>query len=159
MGTLSVRTLARSRVVRGVGAGLLLALVAEGGAHAQFFHRQASFGARDPGPRGGTVDAGQPFADLTGGQKKLFKDGQDAFEEIGSVKGGDIIPNTDAGLGPRFNSVSCGSCHAQPAVGGTSPNANVFPFTGPNPQVAAANAEGATNRIPFFITADGPVRE
>jgi len=128
-------------------------LVAEGSPNAQFF------GARDPGPRAGTVDAGQPLSGLTGQQRALFITGQDAFEEVGSVLGSRGVPNTDEGLGPRFNSVSCGSCHAQPAVGGTSPSTRAFPNVGPNPQIAAATAEGATNRIPFFITADGPVRE
>src|SRR2546430_510929 len=50
-----------------------------------------------------------------------------------------------------MNRDSCAGCHAQPATGGTSP------FT--NPQVAFANANGATNRVPPFIQADGPVRE
>ena len=151
MRTLNVRTLARSRVVRGVGAGLLLALIAEGVPNAQ------SFSARDPGPRAGTVDAGPSLAGLTSGQQGLFDVGKEAFEEIASVQG--KIPNTDTGLGPRFNSVSCGSCHAQPAVGGTSPSTRAFPNIGPNPQIAAANLQGATNRIPFFVRADGPVRE
>jgi hypothetical protein len=30
---------------------------------------------------------------------------------------------------------------------------------GANPQIAAATANGARNRVPFFIAADGPVRE
>jgi CxxC motif-containing protein (DUF1111 family) len=38
------------------------------------------------------------------------------------------------GLGPRFNSNQCSSCHSQPAVGGTSPSANVYPKIGPNPE-------------------------
>jgi hypothetical protein len=55
------------------------------------------------------------------------------------------------GLGPRFNGESCAQCHAQPAIGGSSPFAN--------PQVGAATHQGATNQIPFFVTSDGPVRE
>src|SRR5207344_1926390 len=55
------------------------------------------------------------------------------------------------GLGPRFNLDSCGGCHSQPAIGGTAPATN--------PQVAVATAFGARNRIPSFITANGPVRE
>ncbi|MBV9724952.1 MAG: thiol oxidoreductase [Gammaproteobacteria bacterium] len=55
------------------------------------------------------------------------------------------------GLGPRFNLNSCGGCHAQPAVGGTSPATN--------PQMAVATANGAHNTVPSFITANGPVRE
>src|SRR5712692_5051028 len=50
-----------------------------------------------------------------------------------------------------MNLGSCGGCHLQPAVGGTSPAAN--------PQVAFAAANGATNKVPSFITPKGPVRE
>ncbi len=46
---------------------------------------------------------------------------------------------------------SCAGCHAQPAVGGSSPSIN--------PQIAVATKAGATNSAPFFITANGPVRE
>jgi CxxC motif-containing protein (DUF1111 family) len=42
-------------------------------------------------------------------------------------------------------------CHAQPAVGGTSPAVN--------PQVALATLDGALNSVPSFIRANGPVRE
>jgi CxxC motif-containing protein (DUF1111 family) len=62
-------------------------------------------------------------------------------------------------LGPAFNSNSCSSCHAQPAVGGTSPSTSQYPNIGPNPQIGAASDAGATNNIPYFISADGPVRE
>jgi CxxC motif-containing protein (DUF1111 family) len=55
------------------------------------------------------------------------------------------------GLGPRFNLDSCAGCHSQPAVGGTSPFVN--------PQVAAATKNGATNKVPFFVHPNGPVRE
>jgi CxxC motif-containing protein (DUF1111 family) len=116
--------------------------------------------AVDPGVRGGTVDAGQMLAPLVTGQgyEVLFDEGADAFADLNSVQG--TIPGeADAGLGPRFNSNGCGTCHAQPALGGSSPNAKSFPFLGPNPQVAVATLQGATNRVPFFITADGPVRE
>ena len=54
----------------------------------------------------------------------------------------------DEGLGPTFNLDSCGGCHSQPAIGGTSPRLN--------PQVAFANS---ANKVPSFITANGPVRE
>src|SRR5262249_17316570 len=72
------------------------------------------------------------------------------FQEVGSVSG--QLANEDGkGLGPRFNGTSCSGCHAFPAPGGTSP-AN-------NPQIAMATADGAMNKIPRFITANGPVRE
>jgi len=79
----------------------------------------------------------------------FFTDGLSRFLEQDSVRG--TISGTGSGLGPRFNLDSCAGCHAQPAVGGTSPAVN--------PQIAAANRAGATNTIPFFITATGPVRE
>jgi Di-haem oxidoreductase, putative peroxidase len=52
-----------------------------------------------------------------------------------------------------FESSSRGyaACHINPAVGRASPATN--------PQVADANAMGATNVIPSFITANGPIRE
>lgn len=116
--------------------------------------------AVDPGVRGGTVDSGNILTPITAGQgyDELFDAGADAFADINSVQG--LIPGEpDAGLGPRFNSNGCGTCHAQPALGGSSPSARHFPFIGPNPQVALATLHGATNRVPFFLTADGPVRE
>jgi len=56
-----------------------------------------------------------------------------------------------SGLGPRFNMNSCAGCHAQPAVGGSSP--------GINPQVGVATLDGGNNTVPAFIHANGPVRE
>src|SRR5256885_5432904 len=47
--------------------------------------------------------------------------------------------------------ICCSGCHLQPEVGGTSPFVN--------PQVAFANKMNATNTVPSFITANGPVRE
>jgi CxxC motif-containing protein (DUF1111 family) len=107
-------------------------------------------GAKDPGVRAGNVNAGQSFGGLTASQSQFFEDGQARFQELEQVA---------SGLGPTFNSNSCSSCHAQPALGGSSPSATQYPNVGPNPQIAAATASGAQNRIPFFITADGPVRE
>jgi len=106
--------------------------------------------AKDPGVRTGTVNAGQALSTLSPSQLEYFTDGQARFNEVDQVANG---------LGPTYNSNSCAGCHAQPSVGGTSPGANQFPNIGPNPQIEAANAGGATNQIPFFITADGPVRE
>jgi len=62
------------------------------------------------------------------------------------------MPNENgSGLGPGFNSNSCSSCHAQPAVGGSSPAVN--------PQFSLATLDNATNQLPEFILANGPVRE
>jgi hypothetical protein len=49
--------------------------------------------------------------------------------------------------------VGCAGCHAQPAVGGTSPAVN------PLFRVAGDLGFGANNVIPSFITPNGPIRE
>jgi CxxC motif-containing protein (DUF1111 family) len=104
---------------------------------------------RDPGVRGGPPSAGSPLDGLGPGQLSFFNEGKEAFEEIVFVR--NPPPEGDAGLGPGFNSDSCGSCHAFPAVGGTSPLVN--------PQVEVATKMGARNRIPDFIKPDGPILE
>jgi CxxC motif-containing protein (DUF1111 family) len=108
---------------------------------------------RDPGVRGGTIDAGQPLASLaqTPGATDFFNNGQGRFLDTEVVHGG-----ANNGLGPRFNSNQCSSCHAQPATGGSSPSTGAFPFLGQNPQIQFANN---FNALPSFITPDGPVRE
>ena len=102
-------------------------------------------GARDPGVRGGAAGAGDMLQGLTTDQQKLFTDGQADFAEEEEV--GD-------GVGPRFNFVSCAGCHAQPAVGGSSPAINpLFRVNDP------ADLGFRNNTIPSFITKNGPVRE
>jgi len=96
--------------------------------------------AVDPGPRGGLAGAGGPISGLSPIQLATFVNGRNRFQEVDAV-----TPN---GLGPRFNSNSCSSCHASPAVGGSSPQNN--------PQIAFANSQ---NQLPAFIGASGPVRE
>jgi CxxC motif-containing protein (DUF1111 family) len=114
--------------------------------------------ATDPGVRGGTVDAGSPLTGLSPGQMANFAAGLASFVTARSVSG-TVTGEPQEGLGPRYNSNSCGSCHSQPAPGGTSPSATIFPNIGPNPQVAGAHDAGAANQVPFFVTANGPVRE
>jgi CxxC motif-containing protein (DUF1111 family) len=118
----------------------------------------SSNGAQDPGPRAGTVNAGTPLSSLTPAQLQFFQDGLSRFLQVDSVSG-QMAGEPGVGLGPGFNSNSCGGCHGQPAVGGTSPSTSYFPFVGPNPQVAAATDYSGANSIPFFISLDGPVRE
>ena len=118
----------------------------------------SSNGAQDPGPRAGTVNAGTPLSSLTPAQLQFFQDGLSRFLQVDSVSG-QMAGEPGVGLGPGFNSNSCGSCHGQPAVGGTSPSTSYFPFVGPNPQVAAATDYSGANSIPFFISLEGPVRE
>ena len=96
----------------------------------------------DPGVRGGPAGAGDALAGLTDAERAFFEVAKDVFQEVDAVADG---------LGPRFNLDSCSGCHLQPSVGGTSPAIN--------PQIAVATKDGATNVIPSFITANGPVRE
>ena len=103
----------------------------------------------DPGVRSGAPAAGSPLGGLTTGQLSYFQNGQSAFSETIFVQ--NAPPGGDNGLGPRFNSNSCISCHAFPAVGGSSPFVN--------PQIAAATAMGARNHVPSFLSSTGPVRE
>jgi len=98
--------------------------------------------AQDPGVRGGAAGAGGAIAGLSKTEIAFFAASRDTFQEVDDVPGG---------LGPRMNLDQCSGCHAQPAVGGTSPFVN--------PQVAFANKDGGTNFVPSFITANGPVRE
>src|SRR6266566_8670699 len=100
------------------------------------------FMAQDPGVRGGAAGGGGAIAGLSKTETPFFLAGQDAFQEV------DAVPD---GLGPRMNLDSCAGCHAQPAVGGTSPFVN--------PQVAFAGKDGGTDGVPSFVMANGPVRE
>src|SRR5712664_1539956 len=98
--------------------------------------------AQDPGVRGGTPGGGGAIAGLTATEAAFFTASRDTFQEVDNVA---------SGLGPRMNLDQCSGCHAQPAVGGTSPFVN--------PQVAFASKDGGTDFVPSFITANGPVRE
>ncbi len=100
----------------------------------------------DPGVRGGPAGAGAPLNGLTADETAFFQDGQARFAQVEAVTKG-----ANNGLGPRFNSNQCLSCHAQPGAGGSSP--------AQNPQVAVATLNGAKNTLPWFITQSGPVRE
>jgi len=115
-------------------------------------------GVSDPGVRSDAVTVGTPLPSLSAAQLQFFQDGLARFMQVDSVSGS-ISGEPGNGLGPGFNSNSCGSCHGQPAVGGTSPSSTAYPFVGPNPQIAAASDAGGNNSIPYFISADGPVRE
>jgi CxxC motif-containing protein (DUF1111 family) len=100
----------------------------------------------DPGVRGGPAGAGAPLKGLTADETAFFQDGQARFSDIEVVTKG--INN---GLGPRFNSNQCLSCHSQPNAGGSSP--------AKNPLIVVATLNGAKNTVPWFITQNGPVRE
>ncbi|MGA6987787.1 MAG: di-heme oxidoredictase family protein [Terriglobales bacterium] len=100
----------------------------------------------DPGVRGGPAGAGTQLKGLTADETAFFQDGQARFAEIEVVAKG-----ANNGLGPRFNSNQCFSCHAQPDAGGSSPAKNPMP--------AVAHLNGAKNTVPWFIAQNGPVRE
>src|SRR5207245_9316022 len=90
----------------------------------------------DPGVRQASTDNGPPppLAGLTPDELAFFQDGLARFSAVKLVRS----PTGDnSGLGPRFNSNACVSCHLQPFVGGSSPSANPLP--------AVAQADGATN--------------
>jgi CxxC motif-containing protein (DUF1111 family) len=103
-------------------------------------------GPVDPGVRGGPKGAGGPLPGLTADETVFFLDGQARFAEIEVVTKG-----ANNGLGPRFNSNQCFSCHSQPDAGGTSP--------AQNPLLAVASLNGAKNAVPWFIVEKGPIRE
>jgi CxxC motif-containing protein (DUF1111 family) len=115
-------------------------------------------GVKDPGVRAVAIGAGGAIAGLTPAELQFFQNGLARFIEIDSVSG-NMSGEPGRGLGPGYNSNSCSSCHASPAIGGSSPSATQYPNVGQNPQILAATDGGALNSIPYFITADGPVRE
>jgi CxxC motif-containing protein (DUF1111 family) len=133
-------------------AAMMLSVTAAQNALAQSAHKNMmkssnqaaspSPGAVDPGVRGGPAGAGGPIAGLTSAQQAFFTAAQASFG---------VIETGTSGLGPGFNELSCQNCHINPAIGGSSPATN--------PQVTDANTAGATNVIPSFITANGPIRE
>ena len=101
----------------GLFPALLLSLVAfPGGA------TQAQ--PTDPGLRHSASDNGPPAALPGLGQDELdyFDDGLARFQVIEVVSGADATQGN--GLGPRFNSNSCVSCHQQPNAAGSSPAVN-----------------------------------
>ncbi len=105
----------------------------------------------DPGIRHAATDGGPPapMPGLGQDEQEYFADGLARFNTVEVVSG--AVTGQGNGLGPRFNSDSCLSCHAQPNAGGSSPASN--------PLLGIAVAYGASNNIPWFLTANGPIRE
>ena len=117
----------------------------------------ASIGAwaqRDHGPRAGAPGAGFPYPTLNANELSLFSQAFLRFVKPVSVSG---TLEKGKGLGPTFNGNTCAMCHAQPSIGGSSPGLTSPEEPHPNPQVALSHLDGATNYVPSFITADGPV--
>jgi CxxC motif-containing protein (DUF1111 family) len=107
----------------------------------------------DPGVRRSAAENGppQPLAGLGQDELNFFQDGMARFSFIEVVSGGSARQGTGNGLGPRFNSNQCASCHIQPNVGGSSP--------AQNPLGEVASADGAVNTLPWFNAPNGPIRE
>jgi CxxC motif-containing protein (DUF1111 family) len=127
----------------------LAALLAAHPAYSAFAHQTPA----DPGVRRAATDNGLPqsLPGLGADEMSFFLDGMARFNFIEVVSGGNPLEGTGNGLGPRFNSNQCASCHLQPTVGGSSP--------AQNPLIAVAGADGAANTVPWFNAPNGPVRE
>jgi CxxC motif-containing protein (DUF1111 family) len=130
----------------------LLLLVAAGAT--AYFPRSAKGGstpsvtAVDPGPRPLPATAGGFLPSLSANEQQIEPSITTEFNRVHDVV---MTSPTDGGLGPRFNSNSCASCHQYPAVGGSSPPSN--------PLFSVYQLKGATNTMPFFITSTGPILE
>ncbi len=107
----------------------------------------------DPGVQSGNRGTGAAFSSVQlnspSGILSFFTDGQTRFQAVESVSGS---PTNNNGLGPRFNSNSCSSCHTQPAVGGSGGPSN------PEAQFTS-NGVAPDNTTPSFITPNGPTLE
>ncbi len=109
-----------------------------------------AFAQTDPGVQSASRGTGATIIDPANdpnGFTAFFNDGLARFQEVEAVSNADNV-----GLGPRFNSNQCSSCHAQPAIGGTGAAVNPqFLFT--------SNGVAPGNTIPYFLTANGPTVE
>jgi CxxC motif-containing protein (DUF1111 family) len=104
--------------------------------------------ATDPGPRPRPAAAGGFLSSLSANEQQIEPSITTEFNRTHDVI---VTSPTDGGLGPRFNENSCASCHAYPAVGGSSPPNN--------PLFSIYNYNGANNTMPSFITSTGPILE
>jgi CxxC motif-containing protein (DUF1111 family) len=104
--------------------------------------------ATDPGPRPLPANAGGFLSSLSPNEQQIEPSITTEFNRTHDVI---VTSPTDGGLGPRFNENSCASCHAYPAVGGSSPPSN--------PLFSIYNYNGAQNTMPSFITSNGPILE
>ena len=109
-----------------------------------------AFAQQDPGVQSANRGTGATIINPgndPNGFTAFFTDGLSRFQEVENVSNAD-----NNGLGPRFNSNSCVSCHAQPAIGGSGAAVNPqFEF--------ASNGVAPGNTTPSFVTQNGPTRE
>lgn len=112
--------------------------------------------ATDPGVRGikwcttCTATVGGFQSGLTTNEIESESAATGQFQTAAIVQNNSNVAAT--GLGPRFNSNSCASCHAQPALGGSSPSSN--------PLFQVYKSDGTDtfdNTMPSFETETGPV--
>jgi CxxC motif-containing protein (DUF1111 family) len=120
---------------------------------AVLFLAVAASAQTDPGVQSGNRGTGAALSSVLAndvpGILAFFNDGLKRFQDVESVSNS---PTGNNGLGPRFNSNSCSSCHAQPAVGGTGAAMNPqFSFT--------SNGVAPRDTTPSFISATGPTLE
>jgi CxxC motif-containing protein (DUF1111 family) len=117
----------------------------------------------DPGVQTASRGTGatiiNPLSDPNG-FTAFFNDGLNRFQEVETVSG-----SANTGLGPRFNSNQCSSCHAQPAVGGSGAAINpqyllISSGVAPNdtmPSFLAPNGPTVEARAPFFLNSSGAI--
>jgi CxxC motif-containing protein (DUF1111 family) len=122
---------------------------------AVLFFAGTALAQTDPGVQSGNRGTGAALSSVLSnspsGIMSFFTDGQARFQDVESVSGS---PAGNNGLGPRFNSNCCSSCHAQPAVGGTGAAVNPQ-FT----MISSGVAPASGNTMPSFVTANGPTLE
>jgi len=127
-----------------------MARLASGSLLGMLFIAGSVFAQTDPGVQSASRGTGATIINPSNdpnGFTAFFNDGLSRFQDVEDVS---AAPNN--GLGPRFNSNQCSSCHAQPAVGGSG--------AATNPQAGfAGNGIAPGNEIPSFITSTGPTRE
>src|ERR1700693_740243 len=128
---------------RGIARKSFGAIVAVALTTAAYTFGQTRSAPTDPGVRGGPAGGGTPLKGLTADETAFFQDGQARFADMEVVTGG-----ANNGLGPRFNSNQCLSCHSQPGIGGTSP--------AQNPLIAVATFNGGQKNVTLFITPNSP---
>ena len=114
----------QARNAKRLFAGFVFTMVCGLAQNASHSHSNAS----DPGPRGGPSGAGGTYAVLdntnpaaNAADLAFFAQAFLRFQEVDSVSG---TIEGGSGLGPGFNNNGCAACHAQPAIGGSSPAAN-----------------------------------
>jgi CxxC motif-containing protein (DUF1111 family) len=138
-----------------MSAQLIRPIVMMGFASMCLFSTEASAIPVDPGVRTASTDnsSPNPLPGLGTDELAFFADGLARFTTIEVVSGAVQGPGVSQGngLGPRFNSNQCSSCHSQPTIGGSSPSEN--------PLISIATAFGAANSVPWFLTPNGPARE